>query len=143
MSAEDLLKKAGARVTQPRVQVFSVLLASHRPLTHQQIEQLNRKLDRVTIYRVLEWLVATGRAHRIPGQDGVRRYMASANEQADQHAHFECNECGNVTCLDAASSGRISIPKGYRSAEVQLVVKGWCADCNPKKHVAKRPDANR
>lgn len=95
--------------------------------------------DRVTIYRVLEWLVAHGLAHRIAGDDRVWRFNAADEGHAGRHAHFKCNDCGEVICLEATAAARqIPLPPGYRSQEIELTVKGLCADCMPRRPAKRR-----
>jgi Fur family ferric uptake transcriptional regulator len=141
--AEEMVQSTGARVTRPRVGVLAVLLAARRALTHHEVErQANRalRIDRVTIYRVLEWLTSRGLAHRVPGDDRVWRFNAAGLEHAQHHAHFKCNHCGEVICLDKAVPARgIALPSGYRSQEVELTVKGLCADCEPARAPQRRP----
>ncbi len=133
--AETLMERTGGRVTRQRVEVLAVLLAARRALTHHEIEaRVNRGLgmDRVTIYRVLEWLTARELAHRIAGDDRVWRFSAADEEHAQRHAHFKCNDCGEVICLDRSVTARsIPLPSGYRSQEIELTVKGICAGCVP------------
>ncbi len=133
--AEALVRRTGARATRPRIEVLAALLAAGRALTHQEVgRQVNRALgiDRVTIYRVLEWLTTRNLAHRIAGEDRVWRFNAAADEHAQRHAHFQCNRCGDVICLETALATRsIPLPSGYRSQEIELTVKGLCAGCAP------------
>jgi Fur family ferric uptake transcriptional regulator len=138
--AEERLRATGARVTRPRIEVLAVLLAAPRALTHHEIErQVNRAhgIDRVTIYRVLEWLTAGALAHRIAGEDRVWRFNAADAEHERRHAHFQCNDCGDVICLDQPVTARnIPLPSGYRPQEIELTVKGLCADCLPARRSA-------
>jgi Fur family ferric uptake transcriptional regulator len=138
--AQDRLRTTGARITRPRIEVLAVLLAARRALTHHEIErQLNRVggIDRVTIYRVLDWLTGRALAHRIAGEDRVWRFNAADAEHERRHAHFKCNGCGEVICLDEVRAARrIPLPSGYRSQEVELTVKGLCADCLPARKTA-------
>lgn len=132
--AEALVKRTAARATRSRIEILAVLLAARRALTHHEIERQVRRagMDRVTIYRVLEWLVACGLAHRIAGDDRVWRFNAAEDEHAQRHAHFKCNDCGEVICLEAAlPAGDVPLPSGYRPQEVELIVKGLCAGCTP------------
>jgi len=139
VSAEDMIRSVGARVTQPRVGVLTTLLDASRALTHHEVERNVRRslhVDRVTVYRVLDWLVAKHLAHRLAGDDRVWRFNASADEHADEHAHFECNRCRRVICLeDAVAPHRIALPAGYRSQHVEVTVKGLCADCTPPRRL--------
>jgi len=138
LSAQEMIRKVGARVTQPRVCVLAVLLGASRALTHHEVERRVRRslhVDRVTVYRVLDWLVANQFAHRIAGDDRVWRFNAAADEHADEHAHFKCNQCRQVICLeDTAPPRRIRLPAGYRSHHVEVTVMGLCADCTPPRH---------
>jgi len=87
---------------------------------------------------VLEWLTAHELAHKIAGEDRVWRFNAAGDEggRSHAHAHFKCNDCGDVICLDEVRAARdIRLPSGYRSQAVELTVKGLCAECVPaRKH---------
>jgi Fur family ferric uptake transcriptional regulator len=135
--AESLVQRTGARVTRQRVAVLAVLLAAPRALTHHEVEKRAHRglgMDRVTVYRVLEWLTARNLAHRIAGDDRVWRFNAAEDEAegGHAHAHFKCNGCGEVTCLDGVRAARsIRLPSGYHPQEVDLTVKGLCVECVP------------
>jgi Fur family ferric uptake transcriptional regulator len=131
--AETLVRRHAERVTRSRVAVLAVLLAAPRALTHHEVHRSlgrARRVDRVTLYRVLDWLVARGLAHKISGDDRVWRFNAAEDEPARRHAHFECNDCGKVICLEKVPVARsIPLPSGYRPQAVELTVKGLCGDC--------------
>jgi Fur family ferric uptake transcriptional regulator len=134
--AESLVERTGARVTRQRVEVLAILLSAPRALTHHEVEsRANRSfgIDRVTVYRVLEWLTSHELAHKIAGDDRVWRFNAAGDEgESHAHAHFKCNDCGDVICLDEVRALRdIRLPSGYRSQAVELTVKGLCAECVP------------
>jgi Fur family ferric uptake transcriptional regulator len=133
--AEARVRSAATRTTRPRVAILAALLEARSALTHHEVERRVGRgmgVDRVTIYRVLEWLVARGLAHRVSGDDRVWRFNAIDEEHAGRHAHFQCNHCGEVTCLEEVVATRnVPLPSGYRPQEVELVVKGQCAACTP------------
>ncbi len=135
--AEALVRRTGARVTRQRVEVLSILLAAQRALTHHEIEKRANRgpgIDRVTVYRVLDWLTSHNLAHKIAGDDRVWRFNAAGAEPelGHDHAHFKCNDCGDVICLDQVTAARdVRLPSGYRPQEVELTVKGLCAECIP------------
>ena len=120
------------------MEVLAVLLAAERALTHHEVERrINRRLgvDRVTVYRVLDWLTGQNLAHKIAGEDRVWRFNAASDEseRSHSHAHFTCNRCGEVICLGEVRAARgIQLPSGYRSQDVQLTVRGLCAGCVPQ-----------
>lgn len=133
--AETLIRGTGARVTAPRIEILAALLAAERALTHQELEQRierGRGMDRVTIYRVLEWLTAHDLAHRIAGDDRTWRFNAAGHAHDGDHAHFQCNGCSTVFCLeDFSPSPAIRLPRGFRPQQVELTVRGLCAKCIP------------
>lgn len=141
-AAETAIRATGERLTKPRVAVLACLLAGGRAATHFEIAgrlEGRHAVDRVTVYRVLEWLVAQNIAHRIAGDDRVWRFMISAGEASGardkaprahgQHAHFTCEACGQTFCLDDQPRVTMKLPKGFRSTETDLTVRGHCARC--------------
>lgn len=143
--ARARLRGMGSRVTTARVRVLAALMASGQPLSHHDIEQalsFTADFDRVTLYRVLEWLVRQGLAHRVAGNDRAWRFSvvgdqprmgdrAGAKAAHDRHAHFHCNDCGKVYCLDTIEAGvlDVPVPRGYRPETLELTLKGHCAHC--------------
>jgi Fur family ferric uptake transcriptional regulator len=67
------IARAGGCPTDVRKRMFAILLGAEHALSHTEIEELARArggtLDRVILYRVLEWLVSKGLAHKIAGGD--------------------------------------------------------------------------
>ena len=86
-AAQVSLRTTGARVTQPRVQVLATILGSDKALSHHEIEALlaGQSIDRVTVYRVLDWLVGQKLAHRISGQDRIWRFGAVITKYANKY----------------------------------------------------------
>ena len=130
--ARERIRGTGARMTAPRVQVLAAMLAAHRVLSHHDIEDMlgAARLDRVTLYRVLDWLVEEGLAHRIAGPDRVWRFSVTG-EAHETHAHFQCSRCGKVMCLDELSARKLAVqlPRGCRPERMELTVTGLCAQC--------------
>jgi Fur family ferric uptake transcriptional regulator len=131
--ARRRIRAAGERLTAPRAAVLGALLASDTALTHHELERVLQPVldvDRVTVYRVLDWLVALGLAHRIAGDDRAWRYRATRGPPHATHAHFTCRACGRTVCLeDVAVPSAVRLPRGYRSQKVDLTVSGLCAAC--------------
>jgi Fur family ferric uptake transcriptional regulator len=129
--ARSALRATGERVTPARLRVYVALLDSARALSHHELEAAlgtGTPVDRVTLYRVLDWLVEQGFAHRVAGLDRVWRFSI-AHESHASRAHFQCNRCGKVICLGEAATNRVPLPRGFRSEAVELTVKGRCAEC--------------
>lgn len=136
--ARRLLRSRGARVTDPRVRVLAELLDAREALSHLEVQRrLEHRepaetIDRVTLYRVLEWLVEIDLAHRVSGPDRVYRFSTRPAGHA-LHGHFRCSRCDRMFCLDeAAGLGRLvkaMLPEGFTGESVELTVSGRCADC--------------
>ena len=138
--AEKQIRATGERLTQPRVAVLALLLAADHAMAHQDVATAiaaHQPIDRVTVYRVLEWLVEVGIAHRIAGDDRIWRFMlnhahgARKGDIKHQHAHFTCNRCGQTFCLnDMHTRLDFKLPQGFRPVEVDLKFRGACAHCS-------------
>jgi Fur family ferric uptake transcriptional regulator len=113
-----------------RERVLAALLEAKRPVSHHELESRLAPVDKVTLYRVLDWLVAQQIAHRVAGDDRVRRF-AVADPRHAEHAHFECLRCNAVTCLSDLPSRSVAVtmPRGYRFDTFELTAKGLCARC--------------
>ncbi|MBB1630822.1 Fur family transcriptional regulator [Cupriavidus sp. UME77] len=148
-AAHERLRELSARVTQPRLGILACLMESHEPLTHQAvIDRMpadGEAIDRVTVYRVLDWLVEQGLAQKRAGHDRVFRFSLVEHEAARaqvhrQHSHFHCNRCDRTFCLDGVSAPAQAAPKvpsGFAVEHVELTVNGVCAECGartPGKH---------
>ena len=129
---EKLIKPHG-RATHARIVVLDMLLYATHALSHAEVETallaVGQQIDRVTIYRVLEWLVSKHLAHKIPGKDRVWRYSA-AFQETNHHVHFHCTHCDQTVCLASTKTELIRLPKGYQFEESMLVIEGICPRCS-------------
>jgi len=126
--ARARLQATGERATAIRERVLAALLQARQPLSHQELESRLAPIDRVTLYRVLDWLVGQRLAHRVAGADRIGRFAFAAPHHGE-HAHFECRSCNAVMCLGEIPSVAVSVPRGYRLDAVELTAKGLCARC--------------
>lgn len=143
--AEAQLREASVRVTAARVKVLAALLDAGSAVTHQHLQDRLHALDRVTLYRALDCLTDAGLAHKIAGDDRVFRYGAGAEHggqaRSHPHGHFKCTRCARMFCLDDDGAGdaalraqlagmlRRALGDGFESHDIELTVKGRCADC--------------
>lgn len=140
-SSSEQIRAAGVKVTRQRVRVLDALLTARQPLCHGELEsQLGKvetdgggAIDRVTLYRVLDSLVAGGLALRAVDTRGVFRFSAAGMQHRHAgHVHFRCTDCGGVFCLKAAPPPPPKLPRGFRLAEVEFDVRGTCAVCTAR-----------
>ena len=133
---EEKIRETGARVTSARVQVLAVLMSAKLPLSHSDIETVLAKstsitLDRVTLYRVLDWLVEVELAHKAANTRGVLCFSAAEpNIEHEAHMHFRCNDCDRVICLDIPKPTVPRLPKGFQISSLDLEISGKCPDCS-------------
>lgn len=132
--AADLITHAGQRSTPARMRVLTTLLGLKGAASHHDIDAAmhGAPVDKVTLYRVLDWLVAHGLAHKVSGEDRVWRFRANGSrETAHQHAHFQCNNCEQVVCLENVPvSSQVAVPSGFRTEEAELTLRGVCDKCS-------------
>ncbi len=129
----SLIAACGGRVTRTRVAVVETLQAGRQPLSHDEIGAALAAAgvahDRVTLYRTLDWLVEQGIARRIASGERAWRFEI-AHGEAHRHAHFHCERCGQVVCLDdVPASATPSLPAGFELDRAELVLHGACAEC--------------
>lgn len=129
----ELLAGTGERATPTRLAVLEALLAADRALSHHELEEAlrkrSRRCDRVTLYRVLEWLVGRGLVHKIAAEDRVWRFNA-AGPEPHPHAHFQCTRCKRIYCLEELPPAfAFKLPPGFRYEHADLKLQGACADC--------------
>jgi Fur family ferric uptake transcriptional regulator len=128
--ARSLIGAAGGRVTRPRVVALMALLEAGRTVSHADLHRRLPEVDRVTLYRALDWLAEHHLAHRVADADGVRRYGPSLPQDEHRHPHFHCTRCGLTTCLEQVHNPSIKLPGGFTSGDVEVLVKGLCKTCS-------------
>lgn len=96
------------------------------------VERLNKKMNKTTVYRILERLEGEGILHSFAGKDGLSWYAkcqgCSSSNHQDAHPHFQCRECGKSECL----SIDVQLPKisNHKVDSAALLLLGQCADCS-------------
>jgi Fur family transcriptional regulator, ferric uptake regulator len=139
----DRLRGAGLRRTPVRVAVLQRLATARKPLAaNDLIARLGPETDAVTVYRTLNTLAEHNLLHRVRGEDGAWRYATSAspvpgpdNHADHPHAHFVCDECGGVECLEevpvpANPLGHNRRRRRYDVRCAEVVVHGTCPKCH-------------
>ncbi len=158
--AQSRLRTVSVRVTPARIKVLSALLGAPRALSHQDMQESFAEMDRVTLYRALDCLIAAGLTHKIAGDDRVFRYSVGTEHSergganAHQHGHFKCTRCAKVFCLNVDGEADLvsdvlaqsascqstlrqqlqavlqdNLGSGFQSHDIELTIKGWCAEC--------------
>ena len=141
---QGLLERAGLRRTLATRAVLGVFLGKPQvTLNHAQVfsSLTSRGLDlnRVTLYRLLDRLVAAGVLHR-HADDDARTWRFGLAPLAPEGAvpQFECDACHNQFPLPEASERAGAAAQdlfhllermGHRGSQLDLTLHGTCAGC--------------
>lgn len=142
MSTQDILSAHGVETTPRRAAVIGVLEGlEHAPTAPELLELVRHtvRLDKVTLYRCLDLLVASGIVSRHSGGDGLLRYCLAREDAATPHAHFYCTLCRRMSCLPPAITPLPAPPRlaqGMTPQRVELRVDGICEHCGATHGVA-------
>lgn len=134
--AEKILADSALRKTAVRLSALQILLgAGDRALGNGDFERGMADVDRITLYRTLRTFEQKGIIHQVIDGNGAAKYALCApgcSEHAhhDAHVHFHCEHCGDTTCLDDVRTPSISMPTGYQTKDVQVLLRGLCKGCN-------------
>ena len=93
---------------------------------------LSEKMNKSTVYRILNRLEESGLLHSFLGNDGLKRYAKGDQRPATSkstimHPHFHCEDCGISSCLPLEISTS-SIPNYTIKSSEQLYL-GQCNNC--------------
>ncbi|HED39149.1 MAG TPA: ferric iron uptake transcriptional regulator [Chromatiales bacterium] len=129
------LKKAGLKVTLPRVKILDILEKNHkRHLTAEDVYKAliesGEDVGLATVYRVLTQFEAAGLVTRHHFEEGHSVFELDAGEH---HDHIVCVECGKVDeFIDDMIEKRqeeIALKAGYAITDHSLYIYGVCGDC--------------
>lgn len=133
---DDILKQSNLSSTGSRRKILEMFISNNKALAHADFEKLSGEhFDRVTIYRTLQTFVEKGIIHSIPTADNSVLYAlckdeCSSGHHHDDHVHFVCDECGTTYCLDHVNIPSVNLPKGFKAAQINLLVSGVCSKCD-------------
>lgn len=127
------LEQAGVRPTANRILVLRAILAGNRPLSLKDLTDELPTLDKSSAFRVLSLLVAHHVLHTLEDGVGIVRYEVckglDCSLEEDIHAHFYCEVCQKVFCLDSVRLPSVTLPEGFRLRTMNYMFKGTCPDC--------------
>lgn len=130
----EKLRKAGLRVTQPRVGILWAVQANPHADTDTIFGVVRAALSEVsrqTVYDVLHTLTEVGLLRRFQPSGSVARYETRVG---DNHHHFVCRSCGAIADVDCAvgeapcliASGDF----GFLVEESEVIFWGLCVTCS-------------
>ncbi len=136
------LKKAGLKVTLPRLKILQILESSDK--RHMGAEDVYKALlhsgedvGLATVYRVLTQFEAAGLVSRHHFEEGHSVYELN---QGEHHDHILCVKCGRVDeFVDEVIETRqreIAAANGYRITDHCLYIYGICRHCQAEEAAA-------
>ena len=140
-AAEVSCAENGARLTQRRRQVLSVLMQSSSPLSAYEVLDLcNRSttsaMPAMSVYRILDFLEQQLLVHRLSSSN---KYVSCAHIACD-HKHFQathfllCEGCSAVEEVDATEEASEALEQmaktvGFKLTTQQFELSGICTTC--------------
>lgn len=133
---EACCARKGMRLTPLRRNVMEVLAKSHTPVgAYEIVEQLTARGEPsppMSVYRVLDFLVAEGLAHRIESRNAFLA-CGQTHEADDVVVFLICQSCGetrevasHAVARDLAWAARAA---GFEPRQRVLEIAGLCARC--------------
>jgi Fe2+ or Zn2+ uptake regulation protein len=127
------LRSGGHRLTSQRLVLFRVLAELGRHASAEEIARVSSArlpgLSLPTVYATLELFEGLGLVRRVDAGGPAALF----DPRTEPHAHFACRGCGAVLDLeapvDAAAAEGAARATGAEPEDVDVVVRGRCADC--------------
>ena len=98
----------------------------------QLVSIFSKKMNKTTVYRILDRLEDSGLLHSFLDKDGLKRYakessIINTSQKNTDHPHFVCDDCGISTCLPL----EVNIPSipNFIINNSQHLYTGQCHDC--------------
>lgn len=138
MTVSQDLKKAGLKMTMPRMRILEFLESSqNRHVSAEEIYQIlkdtGEDVGLATVYRVLTQFETAGLVMRHKFEDGRSVYEL---DHGEHHDHILCVQCGRVDeFIDETIEQRqraIAEKTGYAMTDHALYIYGVCPQCQEK-----------
>ena len=136
--AAEILRAAsqhGHRLTRPRRLVVQALAGAEEPLSARALHEAvgAERIDLVTVYRTLDWLMEIGLARAVLTGEGAERVELVPPGRHTHH--LVCDACGAVRTvsicgLDRSIAERIEREHDFHVDHHQLVFHGRCGSCH-------------
>ncbi|MDX8340247.1 transcriptional repressor [Draconibacterium sp. IB214405] len=131
MKSVEILNSHKLKRTSCREGIIDVVMEAGEALSENEIrERLAGNYDRTTFYRSFKTLVEHHIIHKIVIDNQLVKY--ALDDQVTHkyaHAHFYCNTCNTVKCLDNLPVQHYNLPDGYAEEETEVLIKGTCSVC--------------
>jgi Fur family ferric uptake transcriptional regulator len=118
---KKLFKEGNIKATQAREMILGILSEAKAPLNYEQIRaEMTIDMDKATFYRNISLFEEAELVQKFEGDE--RKWYFELSKKA--HAHFVCETCHSVICVDFTVNSDIAEHKVKN-----IVLKGICKDC--------------
>lgn len=145
VDAQEMLRRAGLRVTRPRLAVLRAVRSNPHAHTESIIAATRAELPDVShqaVYDTLHRLTTAGLLRCIQPAGSLARYEARIG---DNHHHAICRSCGAVADVDCAIGEAPCLTPsddhGFAIDTAEVVYWGICPDCLSAERLAPEPIA--
>ena len=130
-----ILEQKAVRITPMRQLILKHFVEENAVLGLSELEEIFPKSDRITMYRTLKTFEDKGILHSIKSEDEEAKYAlchehCTPVRHLDQHPHFQCQKCKQITCIDSQLIPSMELPIGYIQKKVRMMINGLCPDCS-------------
>jgi Fur family ferric uptake transcriptional regulator len=133
-SIDSLLGSVKLRRTDQRRTILDILLNAKGPRTADEImaTMIRKSANKVTVYRTLESMVATGLVHKAFVHKRAEHFeLANRCTDVQCHPHFTCTNCGETFCLTDTFLPLIKgLKKGFVVHRQRVGIEGLCSSCS-------------
>lgn len=133
-SLSDRMRRAGLKVTRPRICVLQWLTTAGGHWTADEVHTAlladGEPFSRASVYNVLRDLCNQGLVLLTDAGPGRAYYEAGA----PWHHHFVCRSCGTIVDVHCAAGAKPCLAPelpapGYDVDEAQVIFRGYCPSC--------------
>ena len=137
-SPDDTIHGHGLRMTDQRRAVYDVLMGERNHPTAVEVFTKVRgqvpNISLATVYNCLETLSGCGLVKTVTHERGPSRYCPNLED----HAHFFCEGCGEVSDLPLRARKRPEdvweVPENITISHHQVAFRGECPKCAKRKN---------
>jgi Fur family transcriptional regulator, ferric uptake regulator len=134
---QTILNQYHIYITRARLIVLEIFLQHKEALTYQDfLTHPLVQFDRITIFRTLKLFGDKKIIHRIPGSDGINRYLLQEGSE-NIHSNFMCSVCKKNIPLKTFVAPKVKLPKGFRQQIIEIIIGGLCNHCKRNQLVVK------
>ncbi len=141
----EILKLHDIKKTPGRISIIRALQEHNSPMSENDMkDKMQENYDRITFYRNINTLSSAGIIHKIVVDNTHIRYGLNCckakhepvglNDNAhihrNEHAHFFCEMCEKVICLENVKIPNFELPQGYQKSDSDVIIKGKCEKCS-------------